>query len=310
MTVDPGPIFIAGLDQSGKTPLRRILDASSDIAFWRRSYFWTVMDGRFGDLSIDENLERCLRHLEGSSALHGAIDVKRIGDEMRRGQRTYARLMALIGNAMAHKVGKARWGEQEGGVEERAERVFDAFPAARVLHMVRDPRDRYLATARRGRPGQLGISLLRSRRNMRCALANAQRYDGRYLIVRYEDLMESPEDTCLRVGGFIGEPTKGRLAAAAAAVTQQRGRNSIGPIIGQFRRDMPLRQIRLTERWMGPELYAMGYPLLKPRVPAIERLRYSMVDVPLNSTSAAAAALADRAGLPRATKLRPAEKRT
>ncbi|MGI8828222.1 MAG: sulfotransferase family protein [Candidatus Limnocylindria bacterium] len=304
MTADPQPVFIAGLDQSGKTPLRQVLDSSSEIRFWRRSYLWTGVHGRYGDLSLDNNLERCLRDLGRSSALRDAeVDLDRVAASMRAGPRTYARLFGLIGVAMAHQSGKTRWGVQEGGVEERAHLVFDAFPAARVLHMVRDPRDLYLATTRRPRAGQLGISMDRWQRNVRRALANARRYDGRYLILRYEDLMQTPVETCLRVGQFIAEPMPERLSRAAVDVTERRrSRSGVRPT-GRYRKDMPKRELRFAERRLRRELRELGYPILGPRLSATDWIRYAVVDIPLNDVSATAAALAARAGILRVSKL-------
>jgi hypothetical protein len=57
------PIFIGGLDNSGKTHLRLALSSHPEIAMTRRSYMWTRIYNRYGDLRQPENFERCLNAL-------------------------------------------------------------------------------------------------------------------------------------------------------------------------------------------------------------------------------------------------------
>src|SRR6266536_1371779 len=60
MSDDRGPIYIAGLAHSAKTPLRAALAAHPDISMTRRTYMWGRFYGRFGDLTDERNAERCL----------------------------------------------------------------------------------------------------------------------------------------------------------------------------------------------------------------------------------------------------------
>ena len=46
-----GPVFITGLDLSGKTRLRRLLGAHPDLYLVRSTALWTGDDDRYGDLA-------------------------------------------------------------------------------------------------------------------------------------------------------------------------------------------------------------------------------------------------------------------
>src|SRR5690554_3292259 len=97
--VDPmqSPIFIGGLDNSGKTHLRLALSAHPDIAMTRRSYMWTRVYQRYGDLRERENFERCLQALMSRKDVRALQpDVDRIRREFWAGEPTYGRLFALI----------------------------------------------------------------------------------------------------------------------------------------------------------------------------------------------------------------------
>ena len=139
-----GPIFIGGLDNSGKTALRLALSSHPNIAMTRRTYMWTRIYGRYGDLAADANLERCLAALLGLKDVRAMKpDAERLRQEFRQGEATYGRLFSLLHEQFAEQLGKPRWGEQEGRLERYADALFAAYPTARVIHMVRDPRNRY-----------------------------------------------------------------------------------------------------------------------------------------------------------------------
>src|SRR5512143_2950886 len=138
------PIFIGGLDNSGKTALRLALSSHPRIAMTRRSYMWTRVYGRYGDLSKAANLERCLAALLRRKDVRAMEpDEARLRRDLAQGQATYGRLFALLHEQYAERLGKQRWGEQEGRLEGYADELFAAYPGAKVIHMIRDPRNRY-----------------------------------------------------------------------------------------------------------------------------------------------------------------------
>ena len=111
-----GPIYIAGLDRTGKTTLRSYLASHSRIAIPDvGSNMWTYFYDRYGDLADDANLERCLDAMVRYK--HVAFlrpDRARISQEFQAGQRTYARLFSLFLRHYAEGQGKPRWGAQTG----------------------------------------------------------------------------------------------------------------------------------------------------------------------------------------------------
>lgn len=204
------PIFIGGLDRSGKTILRLALSAHPNLALTRRTYMWPRFYQRFGDLAKKDNFERCLSAMLKQKTIRQFMpDEKRIRQEFAQGEPSYALLFALFHRQFAEKIGKQRWGEQAGLIEKYTPAILDAFPAARIVHMVRDPRNRseeILNSAppamRAGKIGPLTSSWLFS---ARLAHQYQSGYPQNYKVVNYERLLSQPQETLIDICAFIGE---------------------------------------------------------------------------------------------------------
>ncbi|HET6380045.1 MAG TPA: sulfotransferase [candidate division Zixibacteria bacterium] len=192
---DPAPVFLTGLDRTGKTVLRRALVARSSLWLSRHTALWSVHHGRYGDLRSDAALDRCLRALLARPPLARQItDAAALADALRSGPRTYGRLFGLILAAAANREGKRRWGEQDADLEALAGRLFADYPEATVVHLLRDPRTRYAALVRDEgrRPGGVRVASAAWLRSVRRAQHWAAHFPGRYLLVRVEDFGDPP----------------------------------------------------------------------------------------------------------------------
>lgn len=201
-----GPIFLGGAARSGKTLMRWIL--SSRIAVSRRTDMWPRFAGRFGDLGRPENLERCLgAMLRRKQIAQLDPDLDQLRGDFRLGPPTYPRLFALIHEQYAERREKDRWGDQTEFIERFADPLMTAYPGARLIHMIRDPRDRHEALLSRGMrgPGHVGTFTAAWVASAVVTRRNAERYPGSYLVVRYEDLVTRTEETVRNVCAFIGE---------------------------------------------------------------------------------------------------------
>jgi hypothetical protein len=204
-----GPVFIGGPDRCGKTTLQAFLSSHPNIAIPAvGSNFWTYFYGQYGDLNRPENFERCLdAMLHYSHAVFLQPDPERIRREFSTGEQTYARLFALFHEHYAEREGKPRWGDQTGLVERYADQIFTAYPGARMIHMIRDPRDRYEASLAMWPNGKarVGGAAARWLYSSAWAKRNMKRYHGRYKIIRYETLVQKPEETIRAICAFLGE---------------------------------------------------------------------------------------------------------
>jgi hypothetical protein len=290
-----GPIFIGGLDRTGTTLVYALLASHPRIAMTRRTNWWSYFYDRFGDLADDRNLDRCLETM-ARYRRHRRLDpdLVRIRSDFVRGARTYGRLFELLESQYAERLGKSRWGDKSLHTERYASTVFSDFPSARIVHMIRDPRDRYASVVRRWKRvrGGVGAGTAAWLASLALAERNVADYPGRYLILRYEDLASRPHDTLQEVCAFIGEPFDERMLAMDAAdeFRSSGGNSSYGQFaagaistrsIGRFHEVLRPSEVAFIQGRAGRIMRRYGYGAVEPAFGPRERLRYAIRDLPV-----------------------------
>jgi hypothetical protein len=207
---DPnGPIYIAGLDRSGKTTMRAFVTSHPHIDIPAvGSNMETYFYGRYGDLGNRANLDRCLEAmLRYKHIVFLDPDEERIRAEFAAGPPTYPHLFSLFLRHHAERAGKRRWGAQTGLAEEYADVLFASYPGLKIIHMVRDPRDRYQASRAKWPNGKGAAGGAAARWSLSTGLArrNLRNHPDDYLVVRFEDLIRATRQTLTEVFDFLGE---------------------------------------------------------------------------------------------------------
>jgi hypothetical protein len=222
-------------------------------------------------------------------------DEERLRREFWQGEPSYARLFALFHQHYAERMGKPRWGDQTGLIERYADQIFAAYPSAKMIHMIRDPRDRYEAALALWPNGRMraGGATGRWLYSARLAERNRRLYPDRYLIVRYETLVRQPEVTLHQICSFLGEtyvPAMLTMEAApmyrAKGAVPSQGQNSGTPIttayIGRFRTGVPPREVAFMQAFAGRTMRAFGYDMEPVKLSPRERVIFAFNDLPAN----------------------------
>lgn len=290
--MDNGPIFIGGLSFSGKTQLRLMLLEHPNIIITRRTRMWTRFYDRYGDLRHERNFERCLGAMTRYKPVQALKpDPQRIRREFWQGAPTYERLFALIHQHHAEQVGKRRWGDQLGFVEQYADLILAAYPTAKMIHMLRDPRERYeeaAATSKRRRV-RLGWETAAWRRSAQLANRHQQRYPERYKVVSNERLLSHPEEVQAEVYDFLGEqppPTVSALGAdkshqAETVQARPTGGGSNGKLLTISKRD-----VAFIQSYASREMLAFDYRPVAVRLTAANWPAFLLLDWPLGLAGA------------------------
>lgn len=267
------PIFIAGADRSGTTLMYTLLASHPEISMVRRTNLWRYFHRRYGDLADPANLDRCLGDmLRYRRMRHLEPDEERIRREFRDGPPTYGRLFALVHGHNAERIGRSRWGDKSLHNELFADSIFEEFPDARVVHMMRDPRDRYASVSRRNGAtlDRVGAATGRWLVSARAGRRNAEANPDRYRCIRFEDLVTDPAGVMADVCRFVGvEFTPSMLGMDAVPEVRDQGGNSsfgdgeAGTIsqrpVGRYREVLDPTDIAFIEHVAGREMARHGY---------------------------------------------------
>jgi hypothetical protein len=289
------PILLVGPDRSGTTLLYALLGSHPDVSMVRRTNMWRWLDGCFGDLAVPDNLDRCLDTMLRYERLDVLEpDEGRIRAAFADGAKTYGRLFDIMHSQHAERLGRTRWADKSLHTEFHADRVFADLPGTRMIHMVRDPRDRYASIVRRYEDRQKGPGAIMGGwlASMRQGERNVARHPARYQFVHYETLASSPETTLRTVCDFLDLDFVPEMLGMGAVADSRdySGNSSFGTLapgtistrpIGRFRSVLSPRQITFIQACAGRRMAAHGYDLDAVRLSGSDRLAFYAGDAPL-----------------------------
>jgi len=290
------PIFVAGLDRSGTSLMYAFLSSHPKISMVRRTNMFRYFYKRYGDLSDPINLDRCLNtmiHYKRIIKLNP--DPNRIRSEFQKGDKTYGRLFALFHEHNAERAGKQRWGDKSLYIERFIANIFYEYPDAKIIHMIRDPRDRYASVKNRYETdrGRVGSATGKWWYSAKLAKRNAEKYPENYSIVTYESLVEEPEETLSKISEFIGvEYSPQMLTMKGAPLLRDMGGNSSfdqfepGEIstksVGRYKTALTNNEIMFTQIYSEKILREFGYPLENLGLSIREQIQFNLVERPIN----------------------------
>ncbi len=290
------PVYVAGLERSGTSLMYALLTSHPNIALTRRTNMWTHFYDQYGDLSEPENFENCLAAMMKYKRLVKLEpDPEQLRLDFWKGTPSYGRLFGLLEAQYAERIGKPRWGDKSLNTERYAAAIFEAFPAAKILHIIRDPRDRYASSLTRWKKtrGGVGAGTARWLSSVGLAKQNREQYPNSYLIIRYETLATRPEETLRKITNFIGEeysPEMLRMDQSGSYIeaggNSSYGRREPGVIstdsIGRYRQVLSNRQIAFIQKQAGQKMREQGYELDSIQFSLSDQLVFNVADRPIN----------------------------
>lgn len=298
----PPPFFIVGCPRSGTTLLQVLIEQHPAIAIPPESFLFlrfTPFAAMYGDLAQPGNLQRLVRELLADERVRDWSLGIRPEDFIQRlpPAPTLKDVIAGIFRLYAEQQGKARWGDKTPQHAMSLPEIKALFPEAKILHLVRDGRDVAESMSRItiGPCSVYGIArrwdrFVRTTRNFAASMDPKN-----YLEIRFEDLVQAPEETRRRVFEFLEEdpalcsavtdrvPDTASRRQAVSAAQHHAGLKGIisREKIGVFQTRFTPRELAVFEWVAGDSLKALGYTLVSnpPSAPTLkEKLGYAFQD--------------------------------
>ena len=246
------PVFVGGHRKCGTTMLLNLFDGHPDLCVFPVDLkvlyaYFPDYDSREVDLGRrKDRLDTVVfNHWESLPELAGKIDAKafraiflrRMGSSSYNIQEIVRELLLayreLIG--AAYQPGQATV-VKETSIEIYANHVFEWFPNAKLIHLIRDPRDTYSALksgiesyySRLGDDEHTVLHSLLERCHLGMQLAdiNQSRFGAdNYLVVRFEDIVTDAVNSLKAIAEFLGIDYEEALLVPTVLGSPTRGNN-------------------------------------------------------------------------------------
>jgi hypothetical protein len=206
------PVIIGGCPRSGTTLLRTMLHCHPEVAIPRETRFvlesWQQRT-KFGDLEDAANRRRLASWIfkrKESQANRLGLDEKEAVERLVAAPPTLGSLLATCFAMYAERNDKPRWGDKRPMYAARMSAIWDLFPNAQFIHVVRDPRACVASVRKLGwYNGKIAPALELWERSIHTVNAWRPKLAADQLLeVKYEDLVTAPEATLTRVAAFAG----------------------------------------------------------------------------------------------------------
>jgi hypothetical protein len=277
MTMKP-PVFIVGCPRSGTSYLYHLLLSAGGFAeFHTQMNVFDVLEPIYGDLSVPKNKARMMEEWLRSKAFDvsglQAEGIKAAISECRNG----SDFLRVVMEEIARKQGVDRWIDSTPTNIPHLLRIKRDFPDAKIIHIIRDPRDVALSLDKKGwsRPlpwdhhhallaaGLYWEWIVRKGRKLGSML------QADYLETRYEDLVTQPADALVRIAAFlqhdldyqrIRQDGIGSVKVPLTSFKEDLGRGQFTPV-GRWKDKFPGDQLALFEDSVGDYMQELGYVL-------------------------------------------------
>lgn len=213
---DDRPVFVGGCPRSGTTLLRSMLNAHPVLALPRETHFVLEAYARratFGDLRDDRNRMRLAKWIATRKRTQFdrlELDTGRAVTALHRAPPTVGSLVGTALKLYADRFDKPRWGDKRPMHVQELPAIFDMFPDAQFITIVRDPRAVVASMKKLGwldswYDGTVAGGVDRWLHSVRAGRQGLRRHrDDQLLEIRYEDLVDDPAGVLGHVCTFLG----------------------------------------------------------------------------------------------------------
>ncbi len=281
--------MVLGVSRSGTTLLKEMLDRHSELAIPTESYFipqlWDRHRGRASEALI-QDLGKIARVREWGVT---PDDVRR-----RAGPgASFADVICAVYQHVAESRGKKRFGDKTPLYMQHLDLLERVFPGAQYVHIIRDGRDAALSFVSMRRRPRFNWARPRGLYDFACSWRQeiegartfaATSVPGRYLEIRYEDLVDDPETHLRAICSFLGlhfEPAMleyHRMVDPARLEDHPRLAEPPKKNVRRWQKEMRPADIEVFEAIAGKLLDALGYERAFPAPSASARAKAATVE--------------------------------
>jgi hypothetical protein len=335
----PGPIFIVGPARSGTELTRSVLNGHPSLHIGVETHYFDDLRPRLSspstpsnDVELRQTLDYFRALMHRPYGLGGRPEDSPVTDAMlldRAGGPTPSADAIFAAHCQLQSEGRTKpcWGEKTPRHLFRVADILAAFPEAKILVSIRDPRgvvasyrdwrnnwygsetdgalrDAISAEERRTRRSySLTLNSLLWRSAVQTALRLTARHGSeRVFLLKFEDLLAHPELTVRRIADWAGLPYDPAMLAVSVTNSSYAAAGSVGSFdprsARRWRETLSLAEIAHVELLTGHTMRALGYEPSAARIDWLFTGR-ELAAAPFQFARAIGANRSRIAGLPR-----------
>jgi Sulfotransferase family len=261
-----GPVFVVGMNGSGTTMMLDHLGQHPGLyAFPLETYilpYYLEVQSQYGDLLNDENFQSLWNDMSSSYPFRArnAGAPLDLPSNWAESERSAAGVFDSIMNGFAEQQGKQRWSEKTPMHILHIEKLAEAYPDARFIHMIRDGRDCAASNHRRwGRHPLATIN--RWKHSIQEGRRQGLSVGERYLEIRYEDATQDPGHYMQIACEFLGLEFDDKVLTTSRPRVRITGQKSATIVPNRRRVSTYFSKFRRKglERIAGRQLADLGY---------------------------------------------------
>ncbi|MCL6582712.1 MAG: sulfotransferase [bacterium] len=202
--------FIVGTQRSGTTLLRLILNSHSSIAIPEEAAFFMpfltrkkLLDPKPLPLSVRKNLVNYL--INNYQFKKWKLDESKLLPILENSF-SYHQVIGFLYKTFAQKYGKSICGDKSPAFIRKLNLLLEAYPKAKIIHIIRDGRDVYLSFKKKNHPAASSIAgaALEWRIKLFLISRAIKTRQGSVIEVKYEDLLQHPVSVIEKICAFLG----------------------------------------------------------------------------------------------------------
>jgi hypothetical protein len=213
-------LFLVGCPRSGTTLLQSLLAAHSQVASFPESHFYNTMTtSRFGLHRLGLASPRTRKKFSDFLQLIGHPEMRGYRPVLALSRRQYSRAFIAVLDAVARQQNKRVWLEKTPRHLHHIDDISALIPESQFIHLIRNGEDVVASLYEVVNQHPERWPSIPPGNVMRCverwvqSIALSRRYVGQsnHVMVRYEHLVEAPDEVIKRLCQCIGIPYEAQM---------------------------------------------------------------------------------------------------
>jgi hypothetical protein len=265
---DFNPFFIVGCPRSGTTLLSVLLDRHSSVAVPPETFFFHVFSGVSRQREQPDYEWLVSQYLDDSYMSAMKLDRSKVLQRLCDYNPDHPSFFRCALEEYAALQTKSIIGEKTATHLRWVDTIFQWYPNAKVVWIVRDGRDVVMAMMRLFHKN-LRTHCCTWRMSVELGLKFQQKYPNKIYKIRFEDLVDNPQSELKNLGDFLGIDYQERMLDTkvySGAVPESEmfyKERALKPIdrsrIGEWKRSATPHQVHVMHSVMGNYLQQLGY---------------------------------------------------